>query len=218
MLPDVADFILNNKQKHINLNSSLAEEEHLLQQMSAGSKDAFDMLYKYFQPKIHRYILPFTHNTGIDAQEIIQDIFVKMWMKREAFAGISSLEHYLYRMARNRLIDLKRSKDLQRLHIEEYKSLQPLNVDTTSYEIQYREFREKAVQAIELLPERRRKIFDLSVEKDMSLAEIAATLRLSIDVVKKQLYLATRFVKEYIRENKFVLIPFLLLVRSLLIS
>lgn len=204
---------MSNGRYDINYVSSLAEEEKLLEQMAAGNKHAFDTLYKYFQPKILRYIFPFTFNSGIDPEEIVQDIFVKMWTKREAFAGIKSLEHYLYRMARNRLIDFKRSSSAHHLHNEQYTGSKPLMGNTTSYEVEYREFHQIAVKAIHRLPERRRKIFDLCIERDMSLSEIASVMQLSVSVVKKQLYLATSYVRKCIKEKPLSVIFLVLIIQ-----
>lgn len=88
--------------------------------MAAGSMDAFDRLYRYFQPKVYHYILPFTLNLDVDARDIVQDIFVKLWAKREAMVNVASLEYYLYRMARNRLIDLRRSARARQAHYEDF--------------------------------------------------------------------------------------------------
>src|SRR5690606_31281038 len=70
--------------------------------------EAFVALYKKYQPKLSRFLYPFT---GVDdAKEIVQDIFLKIWEKREALISIRSLEQYLYRMARNRMLDLEKSR------------------------------------------------------------------------------------------------------------
>lgn len=183
---------------------TVADEQELLKQLSEGNSDAFDKLYTCLQPKVYAYIYPFTIHTTIDANDIVQDIFVKLWMKKNALAGLQSLEYYLYRMARNRLIDLKRSSDVQQNHYKQISVLLPTSADTTMFDVQYREFSKRALQVIEKLPERRRLIFDMSINEDLSLAEIAEKLQISVSVVKKQLYLASNVVKEYIKTSKLI--------------
>ena len=197
--------MLSNESKKKIYTHTIVQEAELLQQMSNGDISAFNTLFAHFQPKVYSYILPFTNNTVIDANDIVQDIFVKLWMKKEALATLQSLEYYLYRMARNRLIDLKRSTDVQQGHYQQFGSNQVVQAETTLYDVQYREFEKRAKEAIHKLPKRRREIFDLSINKDLSLAEIAETLHLSISVVKKQLYLASNAVRETINNSKVLL-------------
>ena len=183
---------------------TIPDEADLLQKMAHDNMSAFNILYSNFQPKLYQYIIPFTQNSSIDANDIVQDIFTKLWVKRKALAGILSLEYYLYRMARNRLIDLKRSSDIQQTHHLQYGSSQSAQAETTLFDMQYREFEKRAQEAIQKLPYRRREIFDLSINKDLSLAEIAEYLQLSTSVVKKQLYLASQFVKDAISHSKIL--------------
>lgn len=193
--------LLNKLENDTILISSLKDESVLLKQMAEGNKSAFNILYNYFQPKLYLYILPFIKKSEIGADEILQDIFVKMWMKRESFAGIISLEYYLYRMARNRLIDIKRSHRVVELQKVNYQQNTSMVDNQTEKELQFREFRKIVVKAIGNLTERRRKIFELSVDKDLSLTDIAVEMKISKDVVKKQLYQASRFVREYLQKH-----------------
>lgn len=193
--------LLNKLENDTILISSLKDESVLLKQMAEGNKSAFNILYNYFQPKLYLYILPFIKKSEIGADEILQDIFVKMWMKRESFAGIISLEYYLYRMARNRLIDIKRSHRVVELQKVNYQQNTSMVDNQTEKELEFREFRKIVVKAIGNLTERRRKIFELSVDKDLCLTDIAVEMKISKDVVKKQLYQASRFVREYLQKH-----------------
>jgi RNA polymerase sigma-70 factor (family 1) len=187
----------------------MIDEVLLLQRLAAGDRDAYTALYKYYQPKLLRYLLPFTGDTAIIADEITQDIFVKIWLKKETFIGLQAFEYYLYRMARNRLIDIFRSE-------KKRKQLDTGLPDTPDYqleeELKYREYQQIAQQAIALLPERRRLIFELSTQQDLSRAEIAAQLDLSVAVVKKQLHLASKFIKDYMRKHGDIIFSLLLCI------
>jgi RNA polymerase sigma factor (sigma-70 family) len=112
-------------------------------------------------------------------------------------------------MARNRLIDIFRSE-------KKRKQLDTGLPDTPDYqleeELKYREYQQIAQQAIALLPERRRLIFELSTQQDLSRAEIAAQLDLSVAVVKKQLHLASKFIKDYMRKHGDIIFSLLLCI------
>ncbi|MGO4289660.1 RNA polymerase sigma factor [Chitinophaga sp. RAB17] len=188
----------------------MIDEVLQLQRLAAGDRDAYTALYKYYQPKLLRYLLPFTGDTAIIADEITQDIFVKIWLKRETFVGLQAFEYYLYRMARNRLIDIFRSEKKRKQQDAALPS------DTPDYhledELKYREYQQIAQQAIALLPERRRLIFELSTQQDLSWAEIAAQQDLSVAVVKKQLHLASKFIKDYMRKHGDIIFALLLCI------
>jgi RNA polymerase sigma-19 factor, ECF subfamily len=190
---------------------ALIDESLLLQQMADGSQDAFSMLFRHYQPKVYYYLLPFTEDSGHPPEEIIQDIFLRIWSKRASFVGIQSFEYYLYRMARNRLMDIYRSEKSRQKNESVYNQVFDSQNNRTENEVEFREYHDIALKAINELPERRRQIFELSTQQDLSLDEIAARLDLSKDVVKKQLYLANRSIRDYIRRHGDMLISFLLL-------
>lgn len=185
------------------------DEVLLLQRLATGDRDAYTTLYKYYQPKLRRYLQPFTGDSMDIADEITQDIFVKIWLKKETFAGVQAFEYYLYRMARNRLIDIFRSEKRRK---QQDAGLPP---DTPDYhleeELKYREYHQLAQQAIALLPERRRQIFELSTQQDLSWAEIAVEMDLSVAVIKKQLHLASKSIKDYMRKHGDIIFSLLLL-------
>jgi RNA polymerase sigma-70 factor (ECF subfamily) len=172
------------------LPSVPADEELLLQQLADGSVNAFTSLYKRYQPRLLRLLQPFRDIE--DPEEIIQDIFLKLWQKRESLPAVRSIEFYLYRMARNRLIDIRRSK-IARLN---RMPLMPVaDGEDTINLIEYKEFYTGLQRILDTLSARQRLIYRLSVLHDKSLDEIAAETHLSKSVVIKQLYLANKTVR-----------------------
>lgn len=140
------------------------------------------------------------HNPG-ELREIIQDVFVKVWLKKETFAAIESFEYYLYRMSRNRLLDICRSRKSRKKNESLYLTQAADSTDQLADELAFREYHRVARQAIDLLPDRRRMIFDLMTEQDLSAGEVASMMGLSIAVIKKQLFFANQFIRDYIRQH-----------------
>jgi len=177
------------------------DDSPLLRKLAEGSRPAFDSLYHKYQPKLRLYLLPFMqHNPG-ELREIIQDVFVKVWLKKEAFAAIESFEYYLYRMSRNRLLDIYRSRKSREKNESLYLAQAADSTDQLADELAFREYHRVARQAIDLLPERRRMIFDLMTEQDLSAREVASRMGLSTAVIKKQLFFANQFIRDYIRQH-----------------
>jgi RNA polymerase sigma-70 factor (ECF subfamily) len=185
---------LTDSPDHNSANAFADDEGLLLHELAQGSTEAFSVLYKRCQPKLSRFLYPF--RTVEDPREIIQDIFLKIWEKREVMPAIRSFEQYLYRMAKNRLIDVRKSNHArQERQLSTYKTSG--DKAALAFEAaEYREVYETAMQAIKQLNERQQLIYRLRVFDDLSLDEISTRLSLSKSVVIKQLYLATKFIRE----------------------
>lgn len=173
-------------------------EGDLLKRAVNGDRQAFTQLYTNHLTALYRYIYPFTGNRE-DTQEIIQEVFATIWEKREKFAAVDSFRSYLFRMARNRVLNHIRDLEARRrrhpaVSVEH-------DTEQADHHLLYTEYYRIAMEAINHLPPRRREIFRLSTEKDMTLQEIADNLGISKSVVKKQLYAANDFVRGYLREH-----------------
>jgi len=166
-----------------------------------GSMDAFTALYNHYQPRLSLFIAPFTHHSPHLANDIIQDVFVKLWTKRDNLAGIQILEYYLQRMAKNRLLDDIRLRKTKLRHEGSFAGTQTSRQSVTEDQLQLKEYHRLAQEAIRLLPERRRFIFTLSVLEGYSLDEINGMTGLSKEVVKKQLFKAKRFIRERLEKK-----------------
>ncbi|RZS74524.1 RNA polymerase sigma-70 factor (ECF subfamily) [Pseudobacter ginsenosidimutans] len=177
------------------------EEKELLARLATGDKSAFDTLYHYYEPRLRLFLTPFTRSDAHLLNVILQDTFVKCWIKRNDLAGIEHLEYYLQRMAKNRLLDLLKLQKIQSNHIGHYAQLQEQSVQLTGNQLQLKEYMSIARRGIDALPERRREIFSLSVFDGLSIDEIAGRMNLSREVVKKQLQKARTFLKTYIAEK-----------------
>ncbi|RZK68227.1 MAG: sigma-70 family RNA polymerase sigma factor [Pedobacter sp.] len=134
-------------------------------------------------------------------EEVVQCVFIKIWERREMLGNVVSFQAYLYRSAKNRLLDyIKKTKTEARL----LDTLQPISEesdDRADEHVNYKDFYEVAQQAINLLPEKRRQIVEMRTKEDLSLDEIALKLSISKSVVKKQLYSGMGFVKKYMQSH-----------------
>ncbi|WP_018625884.1 RNA polymerase sigma factor [Niabella aurantiaca] len=171
----------------------MADEVILLRRLSENDEQAFVALYKKYQPKLSRFLYPFAN--ADDAPEIVQDIFLKIWEKRASLICIRSFEQYLYRMAKNRLLDLQKSNKAR----QQRETGTPYNNRVQEDGFQQTEYKEvytNALKAISELSERQQRIYQLRIFEDKTLDEISEQLAISKAVTIKQLYLATRFVRQ----------------------
>ncbi|RXK82918.1 RNA polymerase sigma factor [Filimonas effusa] len=168
----------------------------LLVRISAGDMEAFTALYRYYQPRLQQRLLPFC--PGADIENIIQEAFIKIWIKRELLPHINSFEGFLIKIARNLVVDMKRkaTASLRR----ENKMASGTLTATDHQPLEYKEMYAAAMKAIDRLPHRQRLIYTLRVIDDYSLSEIVAITGLSKAVVVKQLYIASKVVRKDVKQ------------------
>jgi len=181
---------------------SYSDDSKLLYQISLGSWEAFTEIYNLYAPRLHIFVYPFANQSIEDTEEVIQDIFLKLWSRKEKLTRISNIEAYLFRMAKNQLIDnRKRTKDIH-LSIEEFPCvLSEHSPDNTHGNLVFDEYMVSAYEAVVMLTPQRRKIFVMRTQDEMSIEEISSSLNISRSAVKKQLYESIAFVKTYLKKK-----------------
>lgn len=137
-----------------------------------------------------------------DAEDIAQDIFVKLWDKPELWIDRERWDNYLFSMSRNYIYNFLAHKSVELHYIEEAAEkirLSELDVEKDMTEALYaKEISLLLKMAVEQMPEQRRKIFILSRYRGLSNQEIAEKLQLSVRTVERHLYLALQDLKKII--------------------
>jgi RNA polymerase sigma-70 factor (ECF subfamily) len=181
-------------------NNELAAERELMQRCVEGDRQAFATLYSHYAPLLYKLVYPLTNRSKEDAEEIIQELFVNVWDRRDNLLTIQCFRPFIFRLARNRVIDWYRKKESKKDYCTFYSENYAGEAISVTDDLLFEEYYAIAMEAIAKLPSRQKQIFNLRHTRDLSLSEIAGELRISIHAVKKQLYQATRFVKEYLHK------------------
>lgn len=199
-----------------NIYTELTEERKLMQRCVEGDREAFATLYSYYSPLLYKTIYPLTQKSKEDAEEIIQELFLTIWSKRDKMLTIKSFRPFVFRLARNRVIDWYRKNEVKKDYSTFYSENSQGEVISVSDDLLFEEYYSIAMDAIGKLPARQKQIFNLRHDNDLSLDEIAGELQISIHGVKKQLYEATRFIKAYLQKHGdwLVSLPFLFFFAS----
>ncbi|MGN6181378.1 MAG: RNA polymerase sigma factor [Mucilaginibacter sp.] len=172
-------------------------ESELLRQVSRGSREAYAALYQAFLPRLYRYVYGIIRSKE-DTEEILQDIFLKLWERKEDLEGVRSFNSYVFRMARNKLMNLYDHQKVQQKAIDFISLHAQESGATAEHHYIYEQYNEIAQRALSSLPPKRRLVFEMSTQQELSYDEIARELRISKSMVKKQLYSANRHIKEYL--------------------
>lgn len=177
----------------------LHNEKELLLQVSHGDREAFRILYTACYPHVQRYISLF-EPSGNALDELTQDVFVRIWEKRALLAQVESFKGYLFLVARNVVFNFIRALRV-RQKVRELDEALTAGSDELENDLLFKQYYRIALEAMEKLPPGRRKILRMSIDDGLSLDEIAAQLDISRSGVKKQLYAATAFVRQYLQEH-----------------
>ena len=180
--------------------TELMDEREMLDRCAAGERQAYACLYNLYLEELYRYVYLFTKSREL-SEEIVQDVFVKVWEKKEGLAMVGMFKAYVFKMARNQVMDHYRRQQAEfRFQTLSAPFTEESN-DQTDSDLIYGQYYQIAQEAINRLPEKRKEIFELKTTTELSLDEIATKLNISKSVVKKQLYAATDFVKRYLRQH-----------------
>lgn len=122
----------------------------------------------------------------MDAEEITQEVFVKLWMNRELLDPEKNLQAYIYQIGRNIIIDeLKKRVKIQATREYQMSMIKPSN--NVEEDMDYLDLKNIMDQTLLYLPERRREVFELSRNKGLSHKEIAEKLGISTKTVENHL-------------------------------
>jgi len=182
------------------------KDADILKNIAAGSSKAFRALYSQWEPTLSSFIFQVTRSKIITA-EIVQDVFLKIWMTRESLVEVKDFKAYLFVISKNRAINaLKKSlADLERM--KKYASEVPFNEqpEDDNDQIPFTLIDE----AIDQLSPRQKEIFLLHRHERYSYREIAEQLGIGKESVKTHLSLAIKSIKNHI-ETKITLIILLI--------
>jgi RNA polymerase sigma-70 factor (ECF subfamily) len=183
----------------------------LLLQLKEGDKTAFDEIFNRFADPIHTYISKRLDGSE-EADDVLQEVFIRLWKKRQSIVIQSSFRNYLYTMVQHCIADhlraAKRKKYTLTANMPEHTEERP----QPDEQVQYKQVYFIWKGAMNKLPGQMRRIYAMKNEEQLSVKEIASELQLSEQTVKNQLHTAgQRIVKILQHANLFLLIAFLLL-------
>ena len=139
----------------------LHTEKELLEKLKGGDSFAFEVLFYKYSGKIKGFATRMVP-TQIDPEEIVQEVFVKVWLRRETIEVDKNFLSYLFSIAKNLILDHLKSAVNRKLYFVEEHFQQDLFTEDDQ-EIKYSaDAEEKMLRLIQEIPERRREIFILS--------------------------------------------------------
>ncbi|MES1249289.1 MAG: sigma-70 family RNA polymerase sigma factor [Chitinophaga rupis] len=172
----------------------------LFQLISKGDKDAFHQLFNLYAPfsvAIIRKIV----DPGQPVEDILQEVFLKLWVKRETLSSVGNPKAWIARITCYICYNWLRHKKYGEKATAEMRHLLPDSCNQVEEAIAFTETTDNLAKAVKELPPQTRLIFQLSKEQGMKIPEIASYMQLSPQTVKNTLGIALKKVKAYLRQH-----------------
>ncbi len=177
-------------------------DQSTILQIKHGDKKAFEDTFHAYYSALCGFAMRFVRDPD-EAEEVVQDTFVRIWQKREQISINHSLKSYLFQSVRNSCLNTLKHQVV----VREYESDQQMYalredmVDSVVTD----ELESKIKATIGLLPPERKKIFLMSRDEGLRYAEIAEKLNISVKTVENQIGRALKFLREELADFLVVL-------------
>lgn len=178
----------------------LQEEANLFYRLSQNDREAFTAIFDHYEPRIYPFLLRITKSETA-AEEIVQELFIKLWTVRAEAGKIENPRAYIFRMATNRALSYMKSVDRSNRLMQRAARNTTTALNVTEEIIDYRQTEEIINKLVDQLPAQQKKIYKLSRQQGMSNDEIAAELKISPSTVKNHLTGALRFIREKLQQS-----------------
>jgi RNA polymerase sigma-70 factor (ECF subfamily) len=192
------------KAHHLHPDEIKYEESKLISLLGEDSEYAFQLLYDRHRKRIYQTALRYL-KSPILAQEVVQDVFLKLWFNRKSLKPDQPLEAWLYSLTKNNLIN--RLKKIA----NEWKALKGLgfisersinNIENNLQESQYNELLQTAIGQ---LSEQQQKVFTLARHEQLTYLEIGKKLQISPLTVKTHMSRALESIKVFFSDHGITL-------------
>jgi RNA polymerase sigma-70 factor (ECF subfamily) len=169
-------------------------EKVLLLDVANGNEAAFVVIYNKYKDSIYYAATKLTQSSSL-AEEIIQNVFLKLWIRREKLSEIENLRAYLHTMAENLIYDAvkkqQREKIVGKFESEEMVDLTPFAL------LEQKDYDNILKSAVDRLPPKQKETYLLIKEQSLKRAEAAAILNVSPETVKWNLDQAMRSIRAH---------------------
>jgi len=173
--------------------------DKIIEGLKNGDKLVFKRVYREYYTPLCYYCVKYVENFE-DAEGIVQDLFVKLWDMHESLVINSSLNAYLYRAVQNYALNFLSRKKTKAKYIAVNSNISNITHDSGLVKMEEEELRLLLKHAILKLPEKRRRIFELSRFDGYKYSKIATELSISVKTVEAQMTKALKYLRIILKD------------------
>ena len=176
-------------------------DKELIEQFKSNSTEAFNSLVKQYQKRLYRHIRRML-NDHDDTDDVLQNVFIKVWQGIKNFRSDSGLYTWLYRIATNECHTfINQSKKKSLVRIDGDSAMELPGKSDNDYGLSGDEIQMKLNNAIQTLPEKQRLVFNMRYYEEMKYEEMARILKTSEGALKASFHHAVKKIEKYITGN-----------------
>lgn len=182
-------------------HSTLSDQE-LLHLISENDQKAFNRLFERYRNALFHYLQKITKSNET-SEEIVLDVFMKIWTGRSILAEIDNFEAFLFRVARNKALDFLRWVQKSKLQqMELWNRMQDnLSCEPADTELSLAETNSIIQKAIEQLSPQRKLVFQMSREQGLTYEQIGKRLQISTHTVRNHLAASLQFIRSHLEPH-----------------
>jgi RNA polymerase sigma-70 factor, ECF subfamily len=185
-------------------------KDQLAIRIQLGDEHAFELMFRKYFVHLCCFANKFVDDPDL-AQEIVQDVFTKIWENREDIDPELPLKGYLFKIVRNLSLNKLQRRKVESKYTEIYKQVYSDHSEFSVHEsLLARELENNIAIAIDKLPAQCKKIFELSRSEGLKYSEIATTLNISVKTVETQMSRALKSLRYELSEYLTVIILLLI--------
>lgn len=170
-------------------------DNQLVIKLIQSDKRAFEQIYSKYYYKIYSIAKMYVGYAD-DAQEVVQDVFVRLWETRSQINPAGNFDGYLFMITRNIVFDrLRKEKSLRMMKMAYIRFVEE-HCDDVRENIMAKELREKINDFVENLPPRQKEVFLLSRKVGLTRDEIASKLKIKVNAVDRNIHIVLSKLKE----------------------
>jgi RNA polymerase sigma-70 factor (ECF subfamily) len=170
------------------------DDRQLLALLRAGDHDAFDAIFRAWYAPLVRLAEAMLRERAL-AEEIVQDVMLELWRRRDALDPDGTPQAYLFQATRNRALNHLRHVRVQERVAPQLAASPPPSAPSDAAAAEA-ELAQAVARAVAGLPPRCREVFELSRVHNLKYAEIAQTLGVSVKAVEAQMARALRTLRQ----------------------
>lgn len=176
------------------------EDRLLFKRIASGDEDAFKTIFQRYRRSVLTYLFR-TIKSREDAEELTQEVLLRIWTGRETLGEVESPQDYVFIMARNKAIDyLRKASTNARLRQEIWAAINEHHNPTEEH-IFANDSAALVAEAIYKLPPQKQAVFRLSRVEGFTHDQISVQLSISKNTVKNHIVESVKFIRKYIQDH-----------------